>query len=271
MNCDEFKVLLVEEWESALPAAVSEAFEQHRSDCTACREEARELQRLWSKLAVLPAEKPSARVRARFAALMEGYQQALSHPEMPQPMRQTFSRRLAGWWAFRPLPELALASLFLVFGFLGGYVLKTAQNGQQELFAMRQEVHEMRRMVTFSLLKQESASERLRGVTWSSQVSPPDPEFLSVLLETLNADPNVDVRLAAVDALSRFSVEATVRDGLIQSLRRQQSPLVQISLIDLLVQSQIRQSVDVLRELTEDKQQNPAVRERARWGMQKLT
>ena len=128
----------------------------------------------------------------------------------------------------------------------------------------------MQRMLTFSLLKQESASERLRGVTWSSLISSPDPEFLSVLLETLNADPNVDVRLAAVDAFSRFSGDATVREGLIQSLRSQKSPLVQISLIDLLVQSQIRQSADVLRELTEDTRQNQAVRERARVGLQKL-
>jgi hypothetical protein len=271
MKCDEFLALLVEEWEGTLPAAAGKAFEQHRSECAACCEEARELQGLWSKLAALPAEEPPARVRTRFHAMLEGYRQGQSPREISPPTRHRFGRQLADWWAFKPLPAAALAGLLLLAGFLGGYILRTVQNGRQELFALRQEVHQMQRMVTFSLLKQESASERLRGVTWSSLISSPDPEFLSVLLETLNADPNVDVRLAAVDALSRYSGDATVRDGLIQSLRRQKSPLVQVSLIDLLVQSQIRKSADVLRELTEDTRQDPAVRERARLGLQKLT
>ncbi len=126
-------------------------------------------------------------------------------------------------------------------------------------------------MVTISLLKQQSASERLKGVSWSSQVSRPDPEFLSTLMHTLNYDPNVDVRLAAVDALLRFAAHPAVKEGLVRSLPKQDSPLVQISLIDLLVQLHERQSIDVLRQLTNDVSQNEQVRQRARWGLQKLS
>ena len=104
-------------------------------------------------------------------------------------------------------------------------------------------------MVTISLLQQQSASERLKGISWSSHVSDADPEFLSTLFRTLNYDQNVDVRLASVDALSRFAGIPGVSDGLIRALQRQESPLVQIALIDALVQLQARQSIDVLRHL----------------------
>jgi HEAT repeat protein len=108
-------------------------------------------------------------------------------------------------------------------------------------------------------------------MSWSNQVSRPDAEFLSTLMHTLNYDANVNVRLAAVDALSRFAGEPSVRDGLVKSLPKQDSPLVQISLIDLLVQLQERQSIDVLKRLTNDASQNQQVRQRAQWGLQKLS
>jgi HEAT repeat protein len=92
-------------------------------------------------------------------------------------------------------------------------------------------------------------------VSWSSQVNHPDPEFLTTLVHTLNYDPNVDVRLAAVDAIARFAGYSTVRIDLVRSLPKQDSPLVQIALIDLLVQLHERQSVDAFKRIIEDTNQ----------------
>jgi HEAT repeat protein len=86
----------------------------------------------------------------------------------------------------------------------------------------------------------------------------------------LNYDSNVDVRLAAIDALSRFAADPDVRSGLVKSLPIQKSPLVQISLIDLLVQLQERQSIEVLKRIADDAGQNQQVCQRAERGVQKL-
>ena len=59
----------------------------------------------------------------------------------------------------------------------------------------------MRQMVALSLMQEQSASERLRGVSWAMPRAVDDTEVLSALLTTVNQDPNVNVRLAAVDAL----------------------------------------------------------------------
>jgi hypothetical protein len=62
-----------------------------------------------------------------------------------------------------------------------------------------------------------------------------------------------------------------VKQGLIQSLTRQKSPLVQISLIDLMVALQERRSLQILRQLTNDEKLNQAVRQRAEWGLKQLS
>ena len=67
--------------------------------------------------------------------------------------------------------------------------------------------------------------------------------MVNALLETVNYDDTVDVRLAAVDALRRLSTEAEVRARLASALDRQDSPLVQIALIDALSDSRSPQAL----------------------------
>jgi hypothetical protein len=47
--------------------------------------------------------------------------------------------------------------------------------------------------------------------------------------------------------------------------------MVQISLIDLLVQLHERQAAEALKQLMNDNNQNQIVRQRAQWGLQKLS
>ena len=153
---------------------------------------------------------------------------------------------------------------------LSGYLLSAKGRSNVELVELRDEVHHMRQLVALSLLQQQSASERLRGVSWSSRMASPDGEVISALLDALNYDPNTNVRLAAVDALSNFSEQAAVRQGLIRALSRPNSPLVQIALIDLMVQIKERQSAAALRQLAQDVTIHQLVRQRAERGLREL-
>jgi hypothetical protein len=271
MKCERIQDLFADQWSGALDAGSRARLESHLSECASCREEWETLNRLWAKLGAIPHEEPGPGVRTRFYAMLEGYQQGLDRARVAPAERWSPGEWFAGWALRRPVFQLGSAAALLLAGFLGGVMLRPARDGHDELASLRQEVHEMRQMVTISLLKQQSASERLKGVGWSTQVNRPDAEVLTTLMHTLNYDPNVDVRLAAVDALSRFAGDRAVRDGLIQSLSKQDSPMVKISLIDLLVQLNDRQSIDVLKQLTNDSSQNQQVRQRAQWGLQKLS
>jgi hypothetical protein len=172
-----------------------------------------------------------------------------------------------GVWA--PAFVAAAALLLVVAGFMAGR-LAPAASAARELAGLRGELRSMRQVVALSLLQQQSASERLRGVTWSHQIDQPGEEMLDALLDTLRHDTNVNVRLAAIDALRQFGRAEHVRAGLVEAVGQQDSPLVQIELIDLLVELREGRSREVLRALAEDEQANRNVRERARWGLAQI-
>jgi HEAT repeat protein len=90
------------------------------------------------------------------------------------------------------------------------------------------------------------------------------------LLHTVNHDSNVNVRLSAVDAIAKFAKNPEVRRALVDSIPVQDSPLVQIALIDLLLQLNDKDAVPALRKLALDKETNEAVRQRAESAVQKL-
>ncbi len=71
----------------------------------------------------------------------------------------------------------------------------------------------MRQLVALSLLQQQNASDRLRGVNYAYRVEQSDPQVLSALLTTLDHDSNVNVRLAAVDAVRNFTDSPVGRKG----------------------------------------------------------
>ncbi len=271
MNCDRIRNLFPDQWAGGLDSAAEAQLNAHLEGCDSCRQQFESLTRLWAGLAELPSEEPGATVRPRFYAMLEGYRQGLDQAAQSESPRGGIASWFTGGSLWRPALAFGFAVLLLVSGGLTGYFMRTSGGGREELADLRQEVHEMRRMVTMSLLKQQSASDRLKGVSWSTQLRHPDQEFLDALYFTLDHDPSVDVRLAAVDALARFAGEEAVRRDLVQSLRSQNSPLVQISVIDLLVQLHERSSIEALKELSNDPGQNQAVRQRAEWGLRILS
>lgn len=125
-------------------------------------------------------------------------------------------------------------------------------------------------MVALSLMQQQSASDRLRGVNVSYELPHPGTEVLRALLDTLTHDPNVNVRLATVDALRQFGDQTVVRKGIVEAMPRQESAMVQVALIDLAVDLHEKGSLDTLRQFSSDEKLDIAVRERARKGLAQM-
>jgi HEAT repeat protein len=128
----------------------------------------------------------------------------------------------------------------------------------------------MRERVTLSLLHQQSASERLKGVAWSNQIDQPGDRLTAALLDALMHDPNVNVRIATVDALQRFADREAVRRGALEALAEQTSPIVQIALIDFVVEVNGPEAAETLRRLSMDPTVNEAVQARAAEGLAQL-
>ena len=291
MSCEQLKSSLPEFWDGSLPLEERRALEAHFASCDDCRREALDLREAWQAMEALPDEEPSPMLRQRFDAMLEGWQ-VRDLPVRPMPTRVVAPQPRAQesrWWQVPVVwssGALAAAAVLLVFGLLGaGFVLgrsassadASAVAARVELAELRSEMHGMRQMVAISLLHQESVTERLRGVSWSNQLDAPDAEIVNTLVDTLTHDSNVNVRLAAIDALRQFAQTTPdgqnqqLRAALVQSISTQSSPLVQISLIDTMVQLRERNAITVLRTLADDATANKAVRQRATWGVRQLS
>ena len=245
----------------------------HLADCPACREELEGLSAIWTKLGVLPKEQPSASLRSRFYEMLEAYKEGMEKERARLDLGRNLSRWLGRLMPRKPAYQIALSLVLIAAGLGSGYLLsvRSRSAARTEVAGLKGEVDDMRRIVAVSLLKQASPSERLMGVSWSAQLDRPGDEIIAALLDTLNQDPNVNVRLAAVDALYLFYNHPEVKDGLVRSLSGQTSPLVQLSLIDLLVEIRERKAVEALERLIQDHDLNPKVKKRAEMGLTQLS
>src|ERR1700730_6184381 len=267
MKCEEIAELLPDYWQEGLGAEQKKIVERHLEDCVECREVAR----LWKKLALIPDEQPSAASRLRFEAMLQAYQTGRGDEGV---MRRTPDKGGSIWsmlqWLRSPVRAVAWSIALVALGTYLGLQLGGAKSNSQDLAAMHSELTNMRQMVALSMLQQQSASQRLQGVTWTRREGQLDPEVLAALMRTLRHDPSVDVRLAALDALSRHAGQPQVKKTVVDALQEQQSPLVQVALIDQLVEWRDAEATLGLEKLRQLPNLNPTVRQRADWAISRL-
>ncbi len=173
---------------------------------------------------------------------------------------------------FSPVFYRAVAAVLLVMaGVAIGNWINNNQQQEKELAELKQQVDENRRVIMAMLENQQSASQRMTGLSVAYEMEKPDDEIVRVLVKTMNEDLNSNVRLAAMEALGKFSNEASVRNALIQSLSTQKDPVVQIALIQLLVKMNENGVVKQLEQMTKDASTMKAVRDEAYTGILKLS
>ena len=267
MECEQIRQRLAD----LLTGGADDEVLEHLARCAACRQEAASLEQVWGGLDRIPAPAAdSAAMRARFASMLEGYEHGRDGANASARWDR-MNGWLARWWPRQPLVQLAAAAALLVLGVLAGRTGQTAAApAVEDIVSLRSELREMRQMVSLSLMQQQSASDRLKGVTWSSTLEQPGSEVVSALLDTLLHDPNVNVRLASIDALARFADQQQVRQGAVDALQSASSPMVQIALIDFVVGVREPRSIETLKKLAADPSLNEMVRMRASQGLDRF-
>ena len=268
MKCEEIRELLPDYFEGSLKAAQDDLVEQHIEECADCREDVA----IWKKLSLLPVEQPGARSRERFEAMLGAYQTGRNDKASAGFERE--KRRSVWSWLRSPVGAVAWSAALLVIGIFAGNYWGSrtthSNTGQDEIAAMHTELTNMKQLVVLSMLQQQSASERLQAVSYSRREDQLDPQVMSALGHTLRYDGSVDVRLAALDALSRHGAQPQVHKGVVDALQEQQSPLVQVALIDLMVEWRDPDAAQRLRNFVQTPNLNPTVRQRADWALSKL-
>lgn len=160
--------------------------------------------------------------------------------------------------------------MLMIVGITAYWVRKDMQN-QERLAEMERELEESKQMMRKLLDNEYSASQRMQGVSVAYEINMADEEIVGILVKTLNSDPNTNVRLAALDALSKFTSEEKVRKSLIESLSTQKDPVIQIALIQLMVKMKEKTVIRQLEKMTKDSKTMKAVKDEAYSGIFRLS
>ncbi|MHB9027496.1 MAG: zf-HC2 domain-containing protein [Candidatus Latescibacterota bacterium] len=268
MKCEKIQERAADYLKGDLTGKELEAFRDHLEECPACRKDIEEMELLWGKMDAVLDEEPGPALERDFRAMLDAYSQGCgASPEKARESRQ-ISFRMP--WFSRPEFQAAAAVIILAAGVFWGRGMEKGKLKEMEIASLRQEVTQMRELVTISMLTQSSAIDRLQGISMSRDVGNPDDRLLEALIKTMETDPNVNVRMAAVDALGKYGDREWIRKALVISLESQSSPLVQVSLIDLLVELREPKAKDVLKSLISDENSPEPVRNRARAGLEKM-
>ncbi|GGB10590.1 zf-HC2 domain-containing protein [Puia dinghuensis] len=284
MECGFDKDQLTRLLHGELPEEDRVRVEAHLAGCPECRQEWEAHRRLWALMDEIPVPAASADARVRFDAMLDTYKASVGTNEASGAFGTAGKRWGPGITAllrqvFAGHPAFAVSySFLLVIAGLGvGYLLHRpepvapAGSDSKQLAALTAQVGEMREMMMKTLLQNPSASERMRGISYTSEIKTVNKEVIEALLSTLNNDPNTNVRLMTLEALTHYADNPVVREGLVQSILQQDSPLVQAALADVMLRLQEKRAIRPLKKLLQHKDLNEMVKTRIEETISRLS
>jgi hypothetical protein len=269
MKCEEIEEMLIEYIGRSLNEQDHIIVEEHLSSCEACSKEVEEIESLFLGLKDIELEEPSENLRNNFYNMINSYTLDMDN-SIKLPLHEKALNWIDSWWPKRAVVQFAVTVSVLIIGLAAGLKMNMQNESEKEIVQLKTDVNQIRQTVMTSLLDQSSVTERINGLTMTGRLENVDSQFLSTLLLLLNSDSDVNVRLAAINALSKYADNEYVGEQLVKSLGLQSSPLVQIALIDLLGSIQEYDSYPTLMRMIDDPGTNSPVKKRAEKALTRL-
>jgi hypothetical protein len=141
----------------------------------------------------------------------------------------------------------------------------------QQIASLHRDMKMTQELVILGLLKDRSASERLKGLNYAAALNDPKPAVIQALIKTLREDESLNVRLSTIETLERFKQTDEVKRVLVSQLTQTDEPAEQTSLIETLVRMKAKESLPIFEQLQKDEKVDNSVRLLARSGIGELS
>jgi hypothetical protein len=255
MKCNEIKDWMIDYIDnpSLLEEKLRNEIESHLNSCVACAAEYKQVKELNTKMLQIEMVEESEQFRNKFISRLE--------KEKASYKRKTVSFKLN-----RNLVNIAASILLLITGTLIGYFI--AKNNK--VSKLEDEIMSLKYLYTSSVLSYQTASVRLKAINFVDEDKSINPDLIPILGNILNNDENVNVRLAAANALFKYNYLNEVNRLLIESLQTQTEPVVQIALINFLVDNHEKRAVENLKVLLKRENTNNIVKQYVNHGLKVL-
>ena len=262
MNCKYIQDLLIEYLENSLNKEQTNKVESHLTSCEQCRNEYQLAKQFLSAVNDVEDEQPSANLRMNFNQLLEEEKEIQTKESIiTEPKKQNNYR-------FGEFLKYAAAILIIFgMGFLFGKNLHQTNDRSLEISQLQTDLYNMKQSLTMATLRQPTSSQRLKAVNILEKQGQGDDKVLTVLVQTLQSDANVNVRMAAANALTKFANHPLVRNAYLEALKNQKEPSIQITLINILIDIQENRAKILLEEILKEDNNLPVVKEMAKEGI----
>lgn len=258
MKCEEVEIRMTDYLDNILDEEIRREIEKHLETCEICLDEFKEAQKVLKLISKDEMEMPDDSLRINFYHML--------HKEIKKTEAETrsvFRKPSVPWYNIGGY-RIAAGIALLICGTFIGLLIRTGFNNSyasNELKQLNSEVSDLKKSAMFTMLKDESSSDRIQAVNYASDLGKADKNVIEVLVKTLNNDKNVNVRLAAAYALSKFAYERSVSDSLVKSLTQQTDPILQVALINILAERKEKSALKPIQEIIANKSTLKEVRD----------
>ncbi|MCX6253891.1 MAG: zf-HC2 domain-containing protein [Bacteroidia bacterium] len=267
MKCEEVEATMIDYLDNTLDNRLRQEIEKHLETCERCLDELRDCQQVMQLISKDEMVKPDDSMRINFYHML--------HSEIKKSEGRnaaSFQTSSIPWYNSGRYRIAAGIALLIGGTFLGAFIHSELINSYpaNELKQLHSEVTALKKAAMFTMLKEESSSDRIQAVNYADDLENPDENVIEVLIKTLNQDKNVNVRMAAAYALAKYADRRSVCDSLVKSLTVQNDPILQVTLINILVERKEKSAIKPIQQIITNKSTLKEVKEVAENGVRLL-
>lgn len=248
MKCEELELIMIDYLDNTLDRAQCEEVELHISSCERCMDEIREFKTIFQSMSATEMEKPEDILKINFYYMLQSEINKMKSGSTLT-ARKASTRR----WTSVTLKVAAGIGLIISGAFIGNIIHQKMTIRDSSIQLDDSQGEDRNKMLMNTLLNEESPGRRIKAINYVEDNPSPDQKVLNALINVLNKDNNVNVRLAAAYTLSKFLDSPVVRDSIVESLGKQTEPVVQVVLMNILTEKMEVKAIEPMKKIISNK------------------
>jgi len=262
MRCEQVQDRLIDFIDQNLDQESHKNIKIHLTNCDSCNSKLIELQTVLTEIDNTPYLLPKDELRINFEKMLLNEKRAIANTKVISTGKNTD-------YPWKTMMRIAATITLVISGyFLGKY--QNNKSKEQKVAILAKEQKQEKQTITISLMENESASKRLQAVNYALEIEKPSNEILKALINKMHYDDHTNVRLAAAEALSKFSNSEMVRKAFINALNTEKDPSMQIELIQILVSIQEKRAIPKMEKLLQNEETPNYVIDQVKIGLPNL-
>ena len=230
-KCKEIEDKLIDFLDQTLSEQEMKDIQEYLNSNEECAQEVEAMKKLFFDMSEEEMEHPSAALQLNFEEMLEEEKMKQQTPKVIHLQEHT---------SWKSYIRVAASVLIVASAFVIGTLVGNGPSGNDPIEQ------------ALASIEDDSASQRIAALNLSEEINTTDRRILQAFVDRLLYDEKPSVRLAAVEALSKFASEEMVKVALLKALEKDTDPAIQIELIQVLVNIEEKRALPPMKNLLDN-------------------